>query len=79
MLVEQQGEVLTSAEQNAEQTVGHMKEGNTMIAKAILSAKATRHVSLSFLFLFYPIIYIYIYLRVYVSWSDSKNPTDRQI
>ena len=50
MLVEQQGEVLTSAEQNAEQTVGHMKEGNSMIAKAILSAKATRHVSLSFFF-----------------------------
>ncbi|ORY91146.1 t-SNARE, partial [Syncephalastrum racemosum] len=45
MLVEQQGTVLTQAEQNAETTVGHLEQGNTMIGKAIRSARATRHVS----------------------------------
>lgn len=47
MLVEQQGKVLEQTEEHAETTVGHLEQGNTMIAKAIRSARATRHVRLT--------------------------------
>lgn len=46
MMVEQQGETLTTIENHAEQTEGHIKEGNTFISKAIQSAKSTRTVRL---------------------------------
>ncbi|KAG1075807.1 hypothetical protein G6F41_000561 [Rhizopus arrhizus] len=42
MMVEQQGETLTTIENHAEQTEGHIKQGNTFISKAIQSAKSTR-------------------------------------
>ncbi|EIE86947.1 hypothetical protein RO3G_11658 [Rhizopus delemar RA 99-880] len=56
MMVEQQGETLTTIENHAEQTEGHIKEGNTFISKAIQSAKSTRtyanyKLTLFFLFL----------------------------
>lgn len=44
-MVEQQGETLTTIENNAEQTQAHIYEGNTFISKAIQSAKATRTVN----------------------------------
>ncbi|KAG2216951.1 hypothetical protein INT45_001422 [Circinella minor] len=71
MLVEQQGEVLTSAEQNADQTVGHMKEGNSMISKAILSAKATRHKKWCCLFL---TIGICVMIAILVWWFGFNHP-----
>ncbi|KAI9268891.1 t-SNARE [Phascolomyces articulosus] len=71
MLVEQQGEVLTSAENNADQTVGQLKEGNSMIAKAILSAKATRHKKWCCLFL---TIAICVMIAILVWWFGFGHP-----
>ncbi|KAI9280805.1 t-SNARE [Sporodiniella umbellata] len=42
MMVEQQGETLTTIENQAEQTQTLVQDGNTFISKAIQSAKATR-------------------------------------
>ncbi|KAI9483246.1 MAG: t-SNARE [Benjaminiella poitrasii] len=42
MMVEQQGEVLTNVEQNAGETVDHLKQGNTSLTRAITLAKSTR-------------------------------------
>lgn len=44
MLVEQQGETVKQVEDHMQTAVGHLEQGNTMIAKAIRSARATRHV-----------------------------------
>ncbi|KAI9494440.1 t-SNARE, partial [Zychaea mexicana] len=71
MLVEQQGETLTAAEQNADQTVGHLQQGNSMIAKAILSAKATRHKKWCCLFL---VIALCVMIAILVWWFGFGHP-----
>lgn len=45
MLVEQQGDMLTAIEQNAEYAADHVQQGNTVVDRAIKQARATRHVS----------------------------------
>lgn len=45
MLVEQQGDMLTGIEQNAEYAADHVQQGNTVVDRAIKQARATRHVS----------------------------------
>lgn len=45
MMVEQQGEVLNSVEQNADDTAVNLKEGNSQLTRAIALAKSTRAVS----------------------------------
>jgi syntaxin 1B/2/3 len=45
MMVEQQGEVLNNVEQNADETVVNLKQGNTSLTRAIALAKSTRAVS----------------------------------
>ncbi|KAG2221962.1 hypothetical protein INT45_010486 [Circinella minor] len=42
MMIEQQGEVLTNVEQQVEQTVVDLEQGNKDVEKAIVSARATR-------------------------------------
>ncbi|KAI8978587.1 t-SNARE [Pilobolus umbonatus] len=42
MMIEQQGQVLNTVENNADQTAEQVKEGNSYIGKAIKSARATR-------------------------------------
>ena len=46
MMIEQPGEVLTNVEQQVEQTVVDLEQGNKDVEKAIVSARATRAVSL---------------------------------
>jgi syntaxin 1B/2/3 len=46
MLVEQQGETLDQVEHHAEDTTQQMEQGNSFIARAIKSARATRRVSM---------------------------------
>ncbi|CDS05435.1 hypothetical protein LRAMOSA07963 [Lichtheimia ramosa] len=43
MLVEQQGDMLTAIEQNAEYAADHVQQGNTVVDRAIKQARATRH------------------------------------
>lgn len=45
MMVEQQGEVLNTVEQNADDTVVQLKEGNSQLTRAIALAKSTRAVN----------------------------------
>ncbi|CAO3633074.1 unnamed protein product [Mucor fragilis] len=42
MMVEQQGEVLNTVEQNADETVVNLNEGNSQLTRAIALAKSTR-------------------------------------
>lgn len=46
MMVEQQGETLKEVEMHAENTVQDLEQGNKHIEKAIVSARATRAVSI---------------------------------
>lgn len=51
MLVEQQGEVLKEIDMHAQDTVIQLDEGNKQVDKAIVSARATRTVSVGILLL----------------------------
>ncbi|CAO3633078.1 unnamed protein product [Mucor fragilis] len=46
MMVEQQGEVLNTVEQNADETVVNLNEGNSQLTRAIALAKSTRAVNI---------------------------------
>ncbi|EPB89820.1 hypothetical protein HMPREF1544_03341 [Mucor circinelloides 1006PhL] len=83
MMVEQQGEVLNTVEQNADDTVVQLKEGNSQLTRAIALAKSTRAKKWCCLFL---CIGICVMIAILVWWfafghvgvggsssSDSSN------
>ncbi|KAI8970391.1 t-SNARE [Mycotypha africana] len=71
MMVEQQGEVLNTAEQHADETVMNVKEGNTNLSKAILLAKSTRAKKWCCFFI---CIAICVMIAILVWWFGFGHP-----
>ncbi|KAL1933890.1 hypothetical protein VTP01DRAFT_7980 [Rhizomucor pusillus] len=71
MLVEQQGETVKQVEDHMQTAVGHLEQGNTMIAKAIRSARATRHKKWCCLVL---VIIICVVIAILVWWFGFNHP-----
>ncbi|KAI7878636.1 t-SNARE [Lichtheimia hyalospora FSU 10163] len=76
MLVDQQGEMMTNIEQNAEYAVGHVQQGNTIVDRAIKQAKATRHKKWICLVLF---ILICVAIGVLVWWFGFDHPVSWEL
>ncbi|KAI9321521.1 t-SNARE [Dichotomocladium elegans] len=71
LLVEQQGEMLNQAEQHVETTAANIKEGNTMLDRAIHYARATRHKKWICFFL---TIAICVMIAILVWWFGFGHP-----